>query len=213
MVRTINVLLADADALTRRALLRLLDDAELRVCLEAASVAECLRHAESGPVDVIAVREQRPQLDGMLLARSLVARGFDRLVCVAAGSEPVYLRHLVSIGVSGLLDASCSIAELRDAIKTVGAGRSYFSAGVAGRLVGQAGRESPLDRLSGREIEVLSLISGGLGGQEIGRRLGLSPKTISTYRSRICVKLDLPRARDLPDLARRLSRCIAVAES
>lgn len=210
----LNVLLADADGLTRRALMRSLNaDQSLHVALEATSIADCVRKAESANVGVVVVREQRPRLDGMLLARTLATRGFDRLVCVASGSEPVYLRHLIGIGVPGLLDASCRVTELCDAIHRVGDGKSYVSAEVAARLVGRTGNTSPLERLSKREIQVLSLISGGLGGPEIGRQLGLSPKTVSTYRSRICTKLELPRPGDLPDLARRLALCAGNAES
>lgn len=213
MAAILNILLADADGLTRRVLRRSLnEDLRIHVCAEAHNVADCVRHAESAPVDVVVVREKRPQLDALLLSRSLLARGFDRLVCVAAGSEPVYLRHLISLGVRGLLDAGCDMPELRRAICRVGEGCSFVSAAVATQLVGQAGAGSPLERLSKREIQVLSLISGGLRGAEIGHRLGLSPKTVSTYRSRICAKLDLPRPTDLPDLARRLTLSTASAE-
>ena len=206
MTATIEILLADADGLTMRVLRRALNkDSRINVCREAHCVADCVRYAETLPIDVVVVREKRPQLDALLLTRSLQARGFDRLVCVAAGSEPVYLRHLIGLGVRGLLDPACDVPELMRAIRRVGGGYSFVSTAVAAQLVCPAGPVSPLARLSKREVQVLSLISGGLRGHEIGRRLGLSPKTVSTYRSRICAKLELPRPSDLPDLARRLT--------
>lgn len=203
-----RILLADAEILMREAMRCSLDAcAGLRVIAVSDSVADSVRIAESVVFDVIVARESCPGIDVLRLAESLHARGIDKLVCIAACCEPVYLRHLINAGVKGLLSASCNIRELEMAIGRVASGCSHLSSPVAGFLV--HGREkmaiSPLERLSRREVQVLRLMSGGLKSQEIGRRLGLSPKTVSTYRSRICAKLELAGSAELVSVARRLA--------
>ena len=61
------------------------------------------------------------------------------------------------------------------------------------------GREDPLERLSAREMEVLKLVVEGNTSMEVATQLGLSPKSIDTYRSRLMTKLDLD---DLPALVK-----------
>ncbi|HSL82279.1 MAG TPA: LuxR C-terminal-related transcriptional regulator, partial [Thermoanaerobaculia bacterium] len=82
------------------------------------------------------------------------------------------------------------------------AGETYLSRRMAARLEGRraersAGREEPVATLSDRELEVFSLIGEGLGTREIAERLGLSVKTVETYREHIKNKLLLDTATEL----------------
>ncbi len=70
---------------------------------------------------------------------------------------------------------------------------------MARRDVADAGAVSPLDGLSERERQVLLLIVDGRTSAEVGERLGLSPKSIDTYRSRLMAKLGI---QDLPSLVK-----------
>ena len=93
-----------------------------------------------------------------------------------------------------------------EAVRAVHGGNRYFSNEITSTLVTdylqhrQDGSEkSPLERLSGREREILQLVVEGKSSAEIGQILSLSPKTIETYRSRLMAKLGL---KDLPSLVK-----------
>ena len=83
------------------------------------------------------------------------------------------------------------------------AGRSYVSPEIAGVLV-DALREAapvidgaPASELSGREREVLQLITNGQSNKEAGRELGISPRTIEVHRARVMEKLGAKNTADL----------------
>jgi len=76
-------------------------------------------------------------------------------------------------------------------VRAVHAGKRYLSAGLALLALGDYGNEDPLERLSARELEVLKLVVEGNTSQEVATLLGLSPKSIDTYRSRLMTKLDV----------------------
>jgi RNA polymerase sigma factor (sigma-70 family) len=84
--------------------------------------------------------------------------------------------------------------ELLDAIRLVDAGRRYLSKSLPENLLDLIASDNagdPLQKLSARERQVLQLIAEGTSVIEIGERLGLSPKTVETYRSRMMEKLVL----------------------
>jgi DNA-binding NarL/FixJ family response regulator len=93
-----------------------------------------------------------------------------------------------------------------EAIRTVYRGGRYISPGIAVsliddylRLLENQGDSHPLDRLSPREREVLRMVVEGKPSAEIASLLGLSPKTVETYRVRLMRKLGI---HDLPGLVR-----------
>ena len=81
--------------------------------------------------------------------------------------------------------------EVVAAVRAVHAGTRYLSAKIAQRALDDCGNEDPLERLSAREMEVLKLVVEGNTSLEVATRLGLSPKSIDTYRSRLMTKLDV----------------------
>jgi len=103
-------------------------------------------------------------------------------------------------GAAGYVTKERSADELADAIRAAAAGRRYISATVgellAADLAGDAGRPAH-GELSDRELEVLRLLGVGRSVKEVGAQLGLSPKTVSTYRTRLLEKLRLKSTADL----------------
>jgi DNA-binding NarL/FixJ family response regulator len=97
-------------------------------------------------------------------------------------------------------------SEVVQAVRSAHAGRRFLSREVADVVIDdyiqdrqRPSQESPLERLSDREREVLQLVVEGETSKEIARLLHLSPKTVDTYRSRIMLKLDLS---NLPSLVK-----------
>ena len=99
-------------------------------------------------------------------------------------------------GAAGYLPKESAPEELLTAIRQVSAGRRYVQAGVAERIVYDIG-EPIDDELSPREFAVLRSLAGGRTPTETATDLGLSVKTVSTYRTRMLRKLRLRTSADL----------------
>jgi DNA-binding NarL/FixJ family response regulator len=104
-----------------------------------------------------------------------------------------------------LLKASAGV-EVVNAVRTVFAGQRYLSQKILDQVVdnylnqNEAGEiKSPLARLTSREREILQLVAEGKSSAEAADILGLSPKTVETYRSHLMQKLDI---KDLPSLVK-----------
>jgi two-component system, NarL family, invasion response regulator UvrY len=109
-------------------------------------------------------------------------------------SEEQYARRAFRAGAAGYVTKDSSRAELAKAIDKVMTGGKYVTPALAEKLVNSLDRDSQLSRhetLSDREFEVMRLIASGKTVGEIAELLSLSNKTISTYRARILVKMDM----------------------
>lgn len=92
------------------------------------------------------------------------------------------------------------IHERRNALRLLEQARQTLESLVMVRTrVLEVGEEQQVERLSERELQVLQLIVDGLTSAQVGERLGLSPKSVDTYRSRLMAKLGLA---DLPALVK-----------
>ena len=200
MPATLNILLLDPEPLTRLALAEMIPRlGKMQVICQTHSLANCIQQTEKLWPDIVLVREKHPMVDAQQLASAFSARGFRNLVCISEESRPVYLKHLINLGVAGLLTDECSPTELKSSLESVARGHSYASPAVARSLMRESGQPPgpPIESLSRREFQVLRLICAGLNAREIAKKLGLSPKTISTYRYRIRLKLNLKNSAEM----------------
>jgi two-component system invasion response regulator UvrY len=112
-------------------------------------------------------------------------------------------------GASGYLTKDSAEEEIITAIRRVNAGERYIAAEIARSLALQAVNRnsnaggSPFDQLSAREMQVMIMATGGHSVQDISDKLHLSPKTVSTYRSRLFEKLGVGNDVELMRLALR----------
>ena len=113
--------------------------------------------------------------------------------------------QLVSEGAAGLgyllKDRVSNVQEFTDAVRRVAGGGSVIDPDVVSRLVGRARQASPIETLSDREREVLSLMAEGRSNQAISERMFLSPKTVEGHVRNMFTKLGLA---DTPDDHRRV---------
>ncbi len=116
-------------------------------------------------------------------------------------SEESYAVRSIRAGASGYLNKSVISQELIRAITQVSAGKKYISDLLSDNLEYGTSLEKsdtgPLETLSKREFEIFSLISEGRTPKEIAAELQISPKTVSTYQSRILEKLNLSNTAQL----------------
>lgn len=113
-----------------------------------------------------------------------------RQLVLSMHARPEIVQQALWAGVNGYLLKEAAGHEVVAAIRVVHAGQRYLGEGIPlGTLAGE--RDDPLERLSAREMEVLKLVVEGNTSMEVASQLGLSPKSIDTYRSRLMSKLDL----------------------
>jgi DNA-binding NarL/FixJ family response regulator len=117
--------------------------------------------------------------------------------------ETTYAERSLEAGALGYLNKEVAGKTVIDAIRTVLAGKTYLSPEMTDRIVRSrvGGRikpgQSPIDSLSDRELEVLTLIGKGYATGAIAERLHLSVHTIDTYREKLKIKLNLPTGAEL----------------
>ena len=205
----IGVLLVDDHKLIRTGIKLMLDKtADIRVLGEASSGEEAVEQARALKPQVILMDVSMPGIGGLEATRKLAMSLPDAKVIVlsAQTAEPFPMR-LMEAGASGYLTKDSAEDEIVTAIRRVHAGERYIAAEIARSLALQAVNRSsggsPFDQLSQREMQVMIMATKGHSVQEISDKLHLSPKTVSTYRSRLFEKLGVANDVELTRLALR----------
>jgi DNA-binding NarL/FixJ family response regulator len=188
----ISVLLVDDHAVVREGYRRLLErDDYLVVVGEAATAAEAIRcDAELKP-DVIVLDIALPGVSGIETLRRIIARRPDACVLMfSMYQDGIYASRAINGGARGYLSKASAPDLLVEAVRSVAGGRRYLSPDVELAMNKQSSTANHLaDALSTRELEVLRMLTQGYGVEEIGERLGLSPKTAANHQSSIKQKL------------------------
>jgi len=197
---TIRVLVADDHAVVREGIRHVLSATHgFDVVAEASSGAEAVKlTAESDP-NVVLLDVSMPDGTGLeVIAQVQRASPQARVLILSVHDEAEYVLQAVRAGAHGYLRKDSSPNELRDAVRAVDRGESFFSPAMAGRLTDalrvesdRMSRVSKLALLTGREREVLEGIANGETNKEIAARYGISPRTIETHRESLMRKLEI----------------------
>lgn len=207
---TISVLLADDHAVVRDGLHALLEaEADIRVIGHADDGIAAFDNALRLRPDVVLMDIAMPRLGGIEAAARLHARLPEIAVVILSmhlTSEHVY--RALQAGVRGYLLKESAGTEVVKAVRAVHAGRHYLDQPITDMVVEgylAPWREaSPLESLSPRERAVLDRVLDGETSATIGDLMGLSPKTIETYRARMMRKLGVKDFHELIRFAIRV---------
>jgi len=166
-------------------------DAEFR---EARDAREALSLLEQGRWDLLLLDISLPGRSGLDLMGEIKKLQPDLpVLVVSAHPEEEFGVRALRTGARGYVGKEQPVKDLLNAVRTVLEGGRYIGTKLAERLAVEMAHDfqAPQQRLSGREFEVLRLIARGENPKSIAATLSLSPKTVSTYRSRLLQKLHL----------------------
>lgn len=191
----IKVLLVDDHTVARNGVRLMLGAAsDIRVDGEAGTAQDALQIANAQHFDVALVDIALPGKNGLDLLKSLRAAHPELAVLILSTySEEIYAVRALKLGASGYLTKDSPTAALIDAVRRAASGAKYVSPSLAESFAVMLGGRTAAshESLSNRELEVLKLLAKGESLIAIGETLHLSPKTVTTYRTRILEKLGL----------------------
>jgi DNA-binding NarL/FixJ family response regulator len=193
----IRILIADDHKIVRDGLKRILATHEdMVVTAEAASGDEAFALVKKNDHDVVLLDMSMPGLSGMdLIKRLRIEKPKLRILVLSMHGEQQYAARALKAGASGYLNKDSAAEMLVGAIRKIAAGGVHVGDAAAASLV--SADKAPHEALSDREFEVLRLLVEGLGPTEIGEKLHLSVKTVSTHKTRILEKLNLGSTAEL----------------
>lgn len=189
-----RILIVDDHAVVRFGLRQFLADTkDLEIAGEAVSGMEALVLLNSASWDLVLLDMALPDLNGLeVLKRIKRQRPNVPVLIFSMFSEAEFAIPALDAGASGYLNKDSPPHQILTAIRTVIDGARYISPALAEKLltgVSSNGHKAPHDLLSRREMEVMLLLSKGISLTKIGEILGVSVKTVSTFRTRILAKI------------------------
>ena len=194
-----RVVIADDHPVFRRGLARIIGAAEgFEIVAEAADGVEACEAARRFSPDVAIVDLQMPGMHGLEVARTL-ARDCPAvgILVLTMSDDEATIWAALRAGARGYLLKSADEDAIIRAVHAVEQGELVVGPGVARRVLGFFERPAPSvtdDKFPGltqRERDVLEQLAGGLTNAAIGRKLGLTPKTVRNYVSAILLKLQV----------------------
>lgn len=198
----LRVLIADDHAVIRRGICQILSEGfSFPLIGEAAETTELIGKALTENWDIIISDISMPGGGGLEAIRHILNKKPGQpILIVSIFPEELYAVKVLELGASGYLNKDAATDELLHAIRIILSGRRYIQESVAEKLTENLRRQArlrPHEFLSEREFEVLMGLIKGQSVTEIAGLLTVSPNTISTYRTRILLKMNLKTNADL----------------
>jgi len=211
--RKIRLVLADDHLVVRSGLRMLLESKQdMEIVAEAETGREAVEKVRQLLPDVVLMDIQMPDLNGIEATERIKAVAPQTAVlALTMHEDDHYFFEMLHAGASGYVPKRAAPDELINAIRTVSEGQVFLYPSLAARLVQDylrraAAGDQPMvqDDLTARELEVLTLIAGGMTNAEIGERLVISVKTVDRHRENIMRKLNMHSRIDLVKYALKM---------
>lgn len=192
-----TVLIADDDALVRRALAVFLSNAGMEVAAEASGGAQAIAAARSHQPDVALVDVQMPGVDGVAATAGIIDQSPDtKVLAITTFGTIESIMPMLRAGASGYLLKDTDPEDIVDAVHQILAGNGVLSPRVTSRLIASIRETTPPalepleahEELSTREAEVVSLLSLGLSNAEIAMKMHVSEGTVKAHLGNIIAK-------------------------
>lgn len=202
----IRVLIVDDHRLVRAGIARVLEDVKgIEVAGCAESGEEALEMIRQAPPDVVLMDIRMPGIGGMEATRRALRLEPDlKVVATTVYDDEPFPGQMFEAGAIGYVTKDADVRELISAIRKAQVGQRYLSSDVARHMAlrnYETQDTSPFANLSGREMQIATMVVNCRKVQEISECLCLSPKTVNSYRYRIFEKLNISSDVELTLLA------------
>lgn len=153
--------------------------------------------------DVLVMDINMPEKDGIQVLREMSEVGFPcKVIILSSYDDAKLIKEVIKLGASGYLTKQCAGENIVDAINTVAYGNQYFSEAIKDKIfnlyTGNSNlqnqvlnAEELISSITGRELEILNLISQEKSGKDIGEMLSISINTVETHRKNLMKKLNV----------------------
>lgn len=186
-----RILLADDHDLVRETLSAFLEMEETFTVSQANDLTQAKRSMEThDPFDLILLDYEMPGMNGLSgLDNIMTAAGRKPVALISGTANKAVAEEALDMGAAGFLPKSMAASSLVNAVKFMAMGEKY--APIDFMTQEDADDDHPLkDKLSGRELEVLSGLCRGLANKEIAREVDLQEVTIKLHVKTLCRKLE-----------------------
>jgi DNA-binding NarL/FixJ family response regulator len=200
-----SVFVIDDHPVVRDGYARLItNQADMELAGETGDATQALAMIGKAKPDLVLLDLSLKSGNGLELCKEINTKFPDvKILVVSMHDETLYAERVLRAGAAGYVNKAEATRRLIEAIREVLGGKYYLSPRMRERMltraIGVDGFEdhSPIDRLSDRELEVFEQIGSGMTTREIAANLGLSPKTIESYRENLKAKLNLANSTEL----------------
>ena len=200
-----KIVLVDDHPVMRKGLALIFDsDPGYEVIAQLDRGEELIQRLDELNPDLIIIDISLPGMNGLELVKHVISQKEDqKILVVSRHDESLYAERVIRAGAKGYVMKLEAGDELLKAVRKVLGGGIYVSDEVSERLLMGMARgqkrvmESPIEKLSDRELEVFELTGKGNSTRDIAEKLHLSVKTVESYRARIKTKLNLENATEL----------------
>ena len=203
-MRIYQIYLVDDHPIFLKGLTMLLNEVdEFKVIGEAHNGLEFLADLPHKSADVVLMDIRMPHMDGIEATKLALQQKPDlNVIALTMFGEQKYYRLMAEAGAKGFLQKDVGKDELVAAIQRVGNGETYFSERVRNELLTTPGEPDDImkqmgEKLTEREMEVLSHLVHGLSAPEIAEKMFLSPRTVEGHRASLISKTNTKNVVDL----------------
>ncbi len=198
----IKIVIADDHDIVRAGLKQIISDTrDMEVTGESGSAEQLIELIKKNDYDVVLLDLKMSGMNGLDAIKHIKLMKPDLPVIVLSmHAEDQYAVRTIKAGASGYITKETASENLVSAIKKAVAGGRYISPALAESLadsIAWGGMETPHEKLTDREFQVMCMIASGKSVSEIASELFLSVKTISTYRQRILGKMNMKNNSEL----------------
>ena len=198
----INILIVDDHLIVREGIKRIINDTQdMQIISEAANGPDAMNLIYENKYDLILLDISMPGQNGLQTLKLIKKHNKNiPVLMLSMHSEEQYAMRSIKAGASGYMTKDTASSQLVTAIRKINNGRKFISSEVAELLTTDLFHDEekePHEHLSDREFEILKMIASGRATKHIAEELSISPKTVSTYRSRILDKLNMRNNSDL----------------
>lgn len=149
--------------------------------------------------DILVLDINMPEKDGIEVIKEFAEKGFPcKIIILSSYDDLKLIKEIMKLGASGYLTKQCAGENIVEAIEAISRGEEYFSKPVREKIFNSLTSTPKLNKneldpnsiLTGRELEIITLISLEFSGKQISEQLFISMNTVETHRKNIMKKLD-----------------------